>query len=244
MIVAHRGASQDAPENTIAAFRLAWEQGADAIEGDFHLTKDGQIVCFHDGDTERVSNTNLVVRESSLAELRKLDVGVKHGEAFKGAQIPTFAEVVETIPDGKKIYIEIKCGPEIIPALLEALKASGLQREQVVVICFKAAVLAELKTKAPEYAVSWLCRFKKEKESEEITPTAEQVLATLKRIKSDGLSSTIQIPEDVRKRVVASGYQWHVWTLNELPQAQRAQQLGAASITTDVPEVIREGLGG
>ena len=78
MIVAHRGASRDAPENTIPAFKLAWEQGADAIEGDFHLTKDGNIVCIHDGNTENVSNTNLVVRESTLAELRKLDVGAHH----------------------------------------------------------------------------------------------------------------------------------------------------------------------
>ena len=60
MIVAHRGSSYEAPENTLPAFRLAWEQGADAIEGDFHLTKDGQIVCIHDRDTERVSHTNVV----------------------------------------------------------------------------------------------------------------------------------------------------------------------------------------
>jgi len=66
IIVAHRGASRDAPENTIPAFKLAWKQGADAIEGDFHLTKDGHIVCIHDGNTENVANTNLVVGESTF----------------------------------------------------------------------------------------------------------------------------------------------------------------------------------
>ena len=70
LIVAHRGASRDAPENTLPAFELAWAQGADAIEGDFHQTKDGQIVCIHDKDTEKVSGKRLVVRKSLLRDLR------------------------------------------------------------------------------------------------------------------------------------------------------------------------------
>lgn len=74
MIVAHRGASKEAPENTIPAFTLAWKQGADAVEGDFHLTADGYIVCIHDKDTKRVADRKLVVAESSLEDLRKLDV--------------------------------------------------------------------------------------------------------------------------------------------------------------------------
>ena len=74
-IVAHRGASLDAPENTLAAFRLAWSQGADAIEGDFRLTKDGRIACLHDDTTQRTAGLDLTVADSTLAELRELDVG-------------------------------------------------------------------------------------------------------------------------------------------------------------------------
>jgi len=241
MIVAHRGASRDAPENTVAAFNLAWQQGADAIEGDFRLTRDGHIVCIHDGDTERVSDKKLVVHESSLAELRQLDVGSFHGEEFKGTRIPTLAEVLATIPEGKKIFLEIKCGSEIIPVLLKALAASALQPEQVVVICFSARVLRALKAQAPEYTVSWLCSFKKE-ESGEITPTREHVLAALVRIKADGLSSNMHIPETVLESVKEHGYDWHVWTVNDVAHAKRAGQLGAATITTDVPKPIREGI--
>jgi len=69
LIVAHRGSSFDAPENTLPAFRLAWEQGADAIEGDFLLTKDNKIVCIHDKTTKRFSDQNLVVAESTLEQL-------------------------------------------------------------------------------------------------------------------------------------------------------------------------------
>jgi glycerophosphoryl diester phosphodiesterase len=107
MIVAHRGASRDAPQNTVPAFKLAWEQGADAIEGDFRLTKDGHIVCIHDGNTEKVATTNLVVHKSTLAELRTLDVGARHDEVFKGTVIPTLSEVLATVPEGKRIYIEV-----------------------------------------------------------------------------------------------------------------------------------------
>jgi len=73
LIVAHRGASHDAPENTIPAFQLAWQQKADAIEGDFYLTRDNEIVCIHDRTTKRYSDRDLVVAESTLEELRQLD---------------------------------------------------------------------------------------------------------------------------------------------------------------------------
>ena len=115
LVVAHRGASHDAPENTLPAFELAWTQGADAIEGDFLLTKDNRIVCIHDGSTKRLTDRNLVVRGSTLKELRELDVGYWKHEKFKGTKIPTIAEVFATIPKGMKIFVEVKCGKEIIP---------------------------------------------------------------------------------------------------------------------------------
>ena len=117
MIVAHRGASKQAPENTIPAFKLAWEQGTDAIEGDFQLTKDGAIVCIHDKDTKRVAGVKKIVEDTTLEELRKLDVGAWFGENWRGTVIPLISEVLAAIPDGKKIYIEIKSGPEILPKL-------------------------------------------------------------------------------------------------------------------------------
>ena len=102
-IVAHRGSSRIAPENTLPAFELAWEEGADAIEGDFHLTRDGHIVCIHDDDTKRVAGKSVLIRDSTLDELRKLDVGLYRGEKYKEAFIPTIEEVFSTIPAGKKI---------------------------------------------------------------------------------------------------------------------------------------------
>ena len=238
LIVAHRGASRDAPENTIPAFQLAWEQGADAIEGDFHLSKDGEIVCFHDADTKRVAGTQLVVRQSTLAELKQQDVGATHGVAFNGTRIPTIAEVFATIPQGKKIFIEVKCGAEIIPTLLNEIDQSGLTQEQIVVISFNKQVIQQLKIKAPQYKASWLCSFKKQ-ETGEITPALATVLKTLKQIQADGLSSNTAVPASVIEAVSQQGYEWHVWTINDLKTARRMQALGVLSITTDVPGSMR-----
>lgn len=238
LIVAHRGASRDAPENTIPAFQLAWEQGADAIEADFHLSKDGEIVCFHDADTERVAGTQLVVRQSTLAELKQQDVGATHGVAFNGTRIPTIAEVFATIPQGKKIFIEVKCGAEIIPTLLNEIDQSGLTQEQIVVISFNKQVIQQLKIKAPQYKASWLCSFNKQ-ETGEITPALATVLKTLKQIQADGLSSNTAVPASVIEAVSQQGYEWHVWTINDLNTARRMQALGVLSITTDVPGSMR-----
>jgi glycerophosphoryl diester phosphodiesterase len=238
LIVAHRGASRDAPENTIPAFQLAWEQGADAIEGDFHLSKDGEIVCFHDADTKRVAGTQLVVRQSTLAELKQLDVGATHGVAFNGTRIPTIAEVFATIPQGKKIFIEVKCGAEIIPTLLNEIDQSGLTQEQIVVISFNKQVIQQLKIKAPQYKASWLCSFNKQ-ETGEITPSLATVLKTLKQIQADGLSSNTAVPASVIEAVSQQGYEWHVWTINDLKTARRMQALGVLSITTDVPGTMK-----
>ena len=238
LIVAHRGASRDAPGNTIPAFQLAWEQGADAIEADFHLSKDGEIVCFHDADTERVAGTQLVVRQSTLAELKQLDVGATHGVAFNGTRIPTIAEVFATIPQGKKIFIEVKCGAEIIPTLLTEIDQSGLTQEQIVVISFNKQVIQQLKIKAPQYKASWLCSFNKQ-ETGEITPSLATVLKTLRQIQADGLSSNTAVPASVIEAVSQQGYEWHVWTINDLKTARRMQALGVLSITTDVPGSMR-----
>ena len=137
LIVAHRGSSFERPENTLPAFELAWEQGADAIEGDFLLTKDKQIVCIHDHSTKRLANRNLVVGESTLEELRELDVGSHKDLSWKGTRIPTISEVFATIPDKKKIFIEVKCGMEIIPYLVKEIGKSNLKPEQIILICFE-----------------------------------------------------------------------------------------------------------
>ena len=238
LIVAHRGASQDVPENTLPAFELAWAQGADAIEGDFYLTKDGYIVCIHDKDTKRTTERKLVVKESTFAELRKLDAGSWKSEKYKGAVIPSIAEVFATIPAEKQIYIEIKCGKEIVPKLLSEIGKSGLKDEQIVIISFSKSVISEMKLKAPQYTANWLSGFKKDDKGR-ITPSLATVLKTLKEIKADGFSSANRlITEEFIKGVMEAGYPYYVWTVNDPKEAERFKKWGAKSITTNVPGEI------
>jgi glycerophosphoryl diester phosphodiesterase len=101
LIIAHRGASHDAPENTLSAFKLAIEQGADAIEADFFLTSDEKMVCFHDEDTERICGKKLLVTQTPLDELQSLDVGKWKGPQWTGEKMPTMADVLAAVPEGK-----------------------------------------------------------------------------------------------------------------------------------------------
>ena len=242
LVIAHRGSSATAPENTIPAFELAWQQQADGAEGDFLLTKDGHIVCFHDKDTKRVTGKKLMVKNTTLAELRQLDVGSWKGNQYKGTRIPTIAEVLATIPEGKKIYIEIKCGAEIVTPLLREIEASTLASDQILIICFKAPVLKAIKQRAPHLQTSWLCGFKKDKAGT-ITPTIEGVLKTLRDIKADGFSSSHQhITHAYIEAVKAAGITHHVWTINEPAIATRFQQWSTGSITTDKPVLIKNAI--
>ncbi|MFT4548428.1 MAG: glycerophosphoryl diester phosphodiesterase [Pseudoalteromonas tetraodonis] len=246
IVVAHRGASHDAPENTLAAFKLAWEQGADAIEGDFFLTKDKKIVCTHDRTTQRLNKEkrNLDVAKSTLAELRALDVGSWRGDEWQGERMPVLAEVLATVPDGKKIYIEVKCGAEIIPLLKKEVEASGLVPEQIVIISFQKPVILNAKIAMPQLEAFWLTSFRRDKKSGEVNPTESEVLKALETIRADGLScgDHDSLTGGFLKRLRVAGYSTHGWTVNDPKRARELVDLGMQSITTDKPALIREGL--
>ena len=240
LIVAHRGASFDAPENTLPAFELAWEKGADAIEGDFLLTKDNQIVCIHDKTTKRLSEQNLVVAESTLKQLKTLDVGSWKNEKYAGTPMPTLSEVFASVPDGKNIFIEIKCGPEIIPYLVKEIQESDLKTDQVRMICFNEEVIKAFKKTMPDYKAYWLSAFKKKNGSWK--PSLEEVLFTLQDCKADGLDSQHTIPPEFSKAVLSAGFEWHAWTINDVVTAKRLAKRDVYSVTTDRPKLIGSGL--
>lgn len=242
-IVAHRGASHDAPENTLAAFRLAWRQQADAIEGDFYLTKDGEIVCIHDKDTKRTAPRQTVraVAKSTLRELRQLDVGSWKSSKFRGEKIPTLAEVLALVPEGKRIFVEIKCGPEILPALKPQLEQSGLKPEQIVIICFDAKVIRGARESMPQYKANWLTSYKRR--GGRWTPTRAEVLESLKWTQATGLGSKGEakvVNAEFTQSLRAQDQELHVWTINDAASAKHFAALGVDSITTDKPAGIRK----
>jgi len=246
-IVAHRGASHDAPENTLAAFRLAWEQGADAIEGDFRLTADGQVVCLHDADTKRVTGetVNWKVSDVTFEKLRTLDVGRWKGESFAGERIPTLAEVLGVVPPGKKLFLEIKGGPELVEPIRRVLISSGFNLKQIVIIAFNEDTVVEVRRRLPDVKVYWLVSYKQDKATGRWTPTVDEVFQTLARIRPHGLD-TEGNPEVVDRafveRLRREGYEFHVWTIDQGDRARLFRDLGVDSITTNRPAFVREEL--
>jgi glycerophosphoryl diester phosphodiesterase len=149
-VVAHRGASAYAPENTVPAFRLAAEQGADWVEFDLQLTKDQQIVCLHDNSLERTTDVEQVfpdrarktgagaqaaprwmLEDFTLAEIRRLDAGAWFDARYRGTRIPTFAETIDALRGRSGLFIEVK-SPERYPGIEKLiaaeLEAKGLAR--------------------------------------------------------------------------------------------------------------------
>lgn len=242
IVVAHRGASGLAPENTIPAFELAWKQGADAIEADFRITKDGHIICIHDEDTKKVAGKNLIVKDSTLEQLRQLDVGAKKAKQYTGTKIPTMQEVFATIPTGKKIYIELKSGKEIIPSLLKEIKQSKLNEDQITIISFNPLVLEEIRKQLPTIRLNWLVSFKRNLAGN-YKPKPSLVYQILKSIKANGLStSQNHVNRHFIEYIQKQGYEHHVWTINDAKSAKKFQQWGTHSITTDYPGTIKKSL--
>ena len=187
-IIAHRGASHDAPENTLAAFKLGWQQRADAVELDIWLTKDGKLVVCHDADTKRTTGTAAKIPESTLADLRALDAGAWKAPQWKGELLPTLDEALALIPDGKRLVIEIKCGVEVLPELERVIKAAGKPAAQLVIISFSHPVCAAAKKLFPQIPVLYLASFKQDKATGAWSPTPDSLIAKAKAAQLDGLN--------------------------------------------------------
>ncbi|MDC0936880.1 glycerophosphodiester phosphodiesterase [Pirellulales bacterium] len=245
LIVAHRGASADAPENTLSAFRLAWEQGADAIEGDFHLTADGQVACIHDKTTERTAGDSLQVSESSLDELRKLDAGSWKDARFAGQRIPTLAEVLDTVPTGKIMLIEIKSGPEILPAVKRILEQTDVPWANLRIISFERDVVERAKQMLPKIESYWLVDFKWDKKLKHWYPSLEHVIGVGSQIGADGLDVRANQPvltDKFTRLCDQAGFSKHAYTVDEPAVALQLQELGFDSITTNRPGFLRQAL--
>jgi glycerophosphoryl diester phosphodiesterase len=246
MIVGHRGASFDAPENTLSAFRLAWEQNADGVEGDFYLTKDKEIVCIHDKDTLRTSGRKLAVAESTLQELRTLEYGSWKDDKYRGEPIPTFSEVLAVIPKGKRFVIELKAGPEIVPYLKSELDHLKPASSDLLIIAFNQETVAACKDAIPEVKAHWLTGYKRDKQTGSWSPTLDEVIAGLKKSRADGLGTQGNrevVTEEFFESLKATGVnEFHVWTVDMPNDARYFQKLGVMGITTNRPAFLREQL--
>ena len=243
-LIAHRGESYDAPENTMAAFRLAWEKKDRAIELDVRLTRDGKLVVGHDADTKRLAGTKRVIKESTLEELRSLDAGRFMGPRWAGEKMPTLDEALATIPEGARCFIEIKVGPEAIPALVESVRRSGKRPEQLAIISFRADAVAEAKRRLPEIPAYFLSSFHLDTVTGAWQPSIDVLIDQAREIGADGLDLSWKGPLDREsaRRIKAAGLGLYVWTVDDPDEARRLIEAGVDGITTNKPTWLRERL--
>lgn len=226
--IAHRGASYLAPENTLAAANLAWELGANAVEVDVYLTKDNRVMVIHDKDTKRTCSgkKNLTVKDSPSTLLRDLDAGIWKGDEFKGEKIPFLKEIIATVPAGKKVVVEIKCGVEVLTAIQRILENSE-KANQIVFICFDWKTILAAQKEFPENKCYWLSSSKSGL-NKKIVQAAEKGLAGV------NLKYSI-IDEEIVALAKQNNLEVLAWTVDDPKEAKRLSELGVAGITTNRP---------
>ena len=233
MIIAHRGASYLAPENTVAAAKLAWELGADAVEIDVYLASDNQVVAIHDKDTKRVTGgkNTMVVKNTPSLVLRNLDVGSWKDPKYKGEKIPFLSEIIATVPEGKFLVVEIKTESEILPHLKRIIERSG-KLDQMIFIAFDWKTILNTQKEFPDNKCYWLSS-NKSGVSARIKPAAEAGLAGI------NLHYNI-IDQDIVAQAAAHNLEVLTWTVNDPEIGKKMVELGVKAITTDRPNWLKE----
>lgn len=230
--IAHRGASSLAPENTVASAKLAWELGTDAVEVDVHLSQDNRAMVIHDKNTKRTCTGKKVleIKSTPSVVLRDLDAGSWKSEEYKGEKIPFIEEIIETIPEGKTLVIEIKCGPEILPALKRAIEKKG-KAQQIVFIGFEFETIVQTHNTFPDNKCYWLSSSKPgDKKLDEVLGAG-----------LTGINLQYKaIDEELMKKAATRNLEVLAWTVDDLQEAKRLTDLGVKGLTTNRPKWLKD----
>lgn len=262
LILGHRGASASAPENTLAAFQRAFELGADGIELDVTLTKDGAAVVLHDDRVDRTSNGKGLVSEMTLAEIQRLDAGSWFDAKFRGEKFPTLEQVLDTVPRDKLINIELKTlalrpwpaqatrlnAPQYVKISLQMLTRlwEPPKLEQTIVRIIEHAH-AENRVIISSFNPIALYRVMK------LNPSLPRGLLYFKELPfflGRAWLRPLARPQAIHPRnttitprlaqwATARGYQVNTWTVDDIAEMQRLVSLGVHAIITNQPDVLR-----
>jgi glycerophosphoryl diester phosphodiesterase len=242
-VVAHRGASGERPEHTLAAYELALQEGADGVECDVRLTRDGHLVCVHDRRVDRTSNGSGLVSEMTLAQLRELDYGTWHPSsqgATDGTGLLTLDDLVKLVLDWNrpvKIFIETK-HPVRYGALVESKVLALLHRygvaspasadlSRAVVMSFSAAAVWRIRRAAPMLPTVLLgetSRFLGGSAATTVGATAV----------GPSISTLREHPELV-DRAAAQGRALYCWTVDHYEDVRYCREVGVAWVATNHP---------
>ncbi|AYN40503.1 glycerophosphodiester phosphodiesterase [Streptomyces dangxiongensis] len=264
-VVAHRGASEDAPEHTLAAYRKAIEDGADALECDVRLTADGHLVCVHDRRVNRTSNGRGAVSALELADLAALDFGSwKTREAWHGrdeepdwehrpedreeTSVLTLERLLELVADaGRRVELAIETkhptrwAGQVEERLLTLLKRFGLDApdpaagSQVRVMSFSARSLHRVRAASPTLPTVYLMQFVSPRLRDGRLPAGVGIAGPSIRF--------VRSHPSYVERLKRAGHQVHVWTVNEPADVDLCVGLGVDAIITNRPHAVLRQLG-
>lgn len=248
LLYAHRGAASEQPENTLPSFARALEIGADALETDLHMTRDGHIVVSHDPDGARMAGVSARFTEVTLAQVKGWDAGYGYVDpdghrpfVGKGYRVPTLEQLLVELP-GVRWNLDIKQRqPSMVPALLELIERTE-SADRVIVASFSARVILEVRRRyGGQTSMS----------RAEVASLVGMPGALWRRMwqRLGGLASVAQLPThagpvrlDTRGRIDelhALGLRVDYWTINDAAEAKRLLDLGADGIMTDDPAAIK-----
>ena len=239
IVVAHRGASHRAPENTLSSVEMAWEIGS-SVEVDIRLTRDNRVVVIHDNNTKRTAGEDRSIRQTTYRDLSRLDVGRFKGSAFRGERIPLLSEVLETLPRNRHILVEIKSDKKILPFLERILNKSG-KRHQVTLIGFSLDTMATAKDRFPDRPTYWLRGTRKDKKTGRRRRHSHKWIHLAKQNDLDGLDVHFAgVDKRFADAVKAAGLDLYVWTVDRRETATRLARYGVDGITTNRPGLFSD----
>lgn len=231
-VIAHRGDSSHAPENTLAAFEAGFRAGADGIELDTMLSADGVPVVIHDDWLERTTGVPGSVWNSTLAELKRLDAGAWFGEAFRGERIPTLAEALELARNRGIVNVEIKSKhvpPSVVTDAVLRVIGSWSHPEQILISSFDPRILHRVRRKAPWLRTGFLRAFSQRGPWRAFAWWSRADFLHV----DTPLVSRAALYKGATDRVV-------VWTVDQETEIQRLAAEGVRAIVTNVPGKARE----
>lgn len=228
LVIAHRGASSYAPENTIAAFDLALQMGVRHIELDVHLTRDGHLVVLHDDTVDRTTNGSGAVAQHTLTVLQALDAGAWFREAFAGERMPTFADVLARYRGRVHLHTELKGrSAHLAQRTADLVRAHGMV-QHVTMTSFHKTHLEEMRAYAPEFPTAWLVG----EVSDAVIAQARELGCTQLCPRAPGITPALV------HRLHAAGFVVRAWGVANEALMRQVVEAGADGMTVNFPDKL------
>ncbi|MFW5774882.1 MAG: glycerophosphodiester phosphodiesterase family protein [Chitinivibrionales bacterium] len=243
LIIAHRGASGDVPENTAEAFERAWRDDADGIELDVRLSADNEAVLSHDPTLHRTAGDARLIKKIPYKELACIDVGSWKGQKWKKCRIPLLFSVLQSVPENRRVYMELKDGEETLPVVSTVLDTVPHLKKSVTFISFDYKTLQLYRHAFPDSQILWLIDTR-------IIPAewnkciVSEIISKANVARLDGIdiNACSCVDTSFTAALSAASLQLHVWDVDCVDKCREMLELGAKSITTNYPGKLKTGI--